>query len=199
MSKVNCVFDETGTGKGKMKKLKYLLLLLLFARLLDLQSQVEEEGEIAKRDDDRQGSIPYRSCTCRMHALTNPRLTFPHLPHTPSFGSNLSFFFIAFYHQQLKEEDTFSISSSAFPIALLSFVRSFVVNRFAPHAVTLPLLLLQVLRNWGRRAFVTHALLCTERREQQQEERDEDMHFRCLSLVRPFVALRAFVSLAFFS
>ena len=109
-----------------MNKLKYLLLLLLFARLLDLQSQVEEEGEIAKRDDDRQGSIPYRSCTCRMHALTNPRLTFPHLPHTPSFGSNLSFFFIAFYHQQLKEEDTFSISSSAFPIALLSFVRSFV-------------------------------------------------------------------------
>jgi len=74
-SKVNCLFDKTGTGKGKMKKLKYPLLL----HLLDLQSQVEEGGEIEKRDDGRQGSIPYRSCTCRMHALTNPRLDSPFL------------------------------------------------------------------------------------------------------------------------
>ena len=130
MSKVNCLFDETGSGKGKMKILKYLLLHLLDYSTYNLRwkrSVRLKRGTMTDRDQYRT-AVAHAECTRSPILHSTRRLTFPHLPQTTFFLVEffLSFLIALNHHQQQlrEEEDTLSISSFALPIALLSFVRS---------------------------------------------------------------------------
>ena len=77
MSKVNCLFDETGSGKGKIKILKYLLLHLLDYSTYNLRwkrSVRLKRGTMTDRDQYRT-AVAHAECT-RSPILDSPFLIF---------------------------------------------------------------------------------------------------------------------------